>query len=69
MELEEAILEYYGYFLFNDDLATFLNEEKGFQGLTGQAISEFIQENFNLKKELSLCLYHNHKDFILVQLL
>lgn len=48
MELEEAILEYYGYFLFNDDLATFLNEEKGFQGLTGQAISLFIfQNNFN----------------------
>jgi len=46
MSLQEAILEYYSYFLFNNDLATFLNQEKGFTGLTGQDISNFIQVNF-----------------------
>lgn len=43
--LEQAIIRYSSEFLFNDDLASFLNQN-GFNGLTGQAISSFIQVNF-----------------------
>lgn len=45
MDLEQAIMEHYSSFLFNDDLANYLNNN-GFSGLTGDKISNFIQVNF-----------------------
>lgn len=45
MSLEQTTMEHYSSFLFNDDLAQFLNSN-GFNGLTGQEISNFIQVNF-----------------------
>jgi len=45
LSLEHAILANYNDFLFNDDLATYLNNN-GFSGLTGSSISNFIQVNF-----------------------
>lgn len=45
MNLEQAIMKHYQDFLFNDDLAQFLNSN-GFIGLTGSSISNFIQVNF-----------------------
>lgn len=45
MSLEQAIRDYYQDFLFNDDLASFLNNN-GFNGLTGEGISNFILVNF-----------------------
>lgn len=49
MNLEQAIMEHYSSFLFNDDLASFLNNN-GFSGLTGDKISNFIQVNFRGNK-------------------
>jgi hypothetical protein len=43
--LEQAILSHYSSILFTDDLASFLNSN-GFQGLTGEGISNFILFNF-----------------------
>jgi len=45
MNLEQAIMKHYQDFLFNDDLASFLNNN-GFNGLTGEKISNFILVNF-----------------------
>lgn len=49
LSLEQAILANYNDFLFNDDLANYLNNN-GFTGLTGQAISNYIQVNFRGNK-------------------
>lgn len=45
LSLEQAIIRHSSEFLFTDDLAQFLNSN-GFNGLTGQEISNFIQVNF-----------------------
>ena len=51
LSLEQAIMQHYQDFLFNDDLASFLNNN-GFSGLTekesitSQDISNFILVNF-----------------------
>lgn len=49
LSLEQAIIRHSSEFLFTDDLAQFLNSN-GFNGLTGQAISNYIQVNFRGNK-------------------